>query len=85
MSVLEQKVVLLTGIYGGELGFLGLNSEENALDVCARGRCQQNPRTQHGAFPHLPVPSSPFIRNLGHLGWNLSEDRPWALEFGKYT
>ena len=35
VSVSEQKVVLLTGIYGGKLGFLGLSSEENALDVCA--------------------------------------------------
>lgn len=63
MSVSEQKVVLLTGIYGGKLGFLGLSSEENALDVCAWGRCQQNPRTQQG-----PVLSSLSVRNLGHLG-----------------
>lgn len=35
VSASEQKVVLLTGIYRGKLGFLGLSSEENALDVCA--------------------------------------------------
>lgn len=35
VSVSERKVVLLTGIYGRKLGFLGLSSEENALDVCA--------------------------------------------------